>query len=160
MQNETPCYPPPPPPKSTCQTAGPFDASQIVYHCATSSPSRLTCLGIKNGTSVERILERIDQRLCSMKLPKLCCLSATYTINSWSDFATAVDDAICKLQQNPLQVEDCSDKLIKLTIKDGKITACLDLPRLIDEITKHPEWIEKITKPADQPDMELVEVLC
>ncbi|GAB3975830.1 hypothetical protein GCM10028806_34260 [Spirosoma terrae] len=160
MNNQSPCTTPQPPPAPDCRAVGPFDSSRITYHCNTNIPSKLRCLGIKNGTSLERILEKIDDRLCSMQMGQLCCLTKSYKISSWADFAQAVDTELCLIKQAPLKVKDCPDKLIKLTIDNGEIMACLDVAALVDLISKNPAYIDKITKPVAEPDVSTLEVYC
>ena len=47
-----------------------IDAQCVIYHFDTDTPSALTCLGITNGTSLETILETLDDLVCnSMNIP-------------------------------------------------------------------------------------------
>lgn len=47
-----------------------MDAQCVIYHHDTETPSQLNCLGIENGTSLEDILEVIDDLVCnSLNIP-------------------------------------------------------------------------------------------
>lgn len=65
-----------------------MDASCVVYHpLPSSNPSLLTCLGISNGTSVENILEEIDERLCQISQTNTPIVAEdTSTINTTTTF--------------------------------------------------------------------------
>lgn len=66
--------------RCNCQSAQPFcdqcnedgvcidkiDSSCVVYHFGNpAAPSKLTCLGMPNGSTAEQIFEKIDQLVCS-----------------------------------------------------------------------------------------------
>jgi Chaperone of endosialidase len=66
--------------RCNCQSSQPFcdqcaedsvcvekiDSSCVIYHFGNpSAPSKLTCLGMPNGSTAEQIFERIDQLVCS-----------------------------------------------------------------------------------------------
>lgn len=132
--------------------SGLIDTSCVYYHLDNNKPSLLRCTNIKNGTSLEKILEVFDQQICLLKGPDwsqldLFCLRADYPIRNLTEFAQAVAAEICRLRNQPpptcdcpepepLVVEHC-DEFIQLSITGNKIKACLDFDKLLEELLKH-----------------------
>lgn len=76
-----------------------LDTSCVFYNLSSDIPSDLTCINLPNGTSLKDILEAMDTKICQA-LPdissySLPCLSASYVINNFQNFAEAVDYELC-----------------------------------------------------------------
>lgn len=102
--NKTPCGKPDCTNTTTTCCEKRIDASCVYYHSCVTTPTKFTCLSIKNGASLESILETLDKQLCkSVPLPitwNLPCLrnKYRYVVTDFKTFAEAVDDRICKLE--------------------------------------------------------------
>lgn len=57
-----------------------MDSACVIYHPDNDRPTKLTCLGIENGKSVEYILEEVDKWICKSKQIQLLILD-TNTID-------------------------------------------------------------------------------
>lgn len=76
-----------------------LDTSCVFYNLSSDVPSDLTCINLPNGTSLKDILEAMDTAICQA-LPdigsySLPCLTASYSILNFQDFAEAVDYELC-----------------------------------------------------------------
>lgn len=82
-----------------------LDANCIFYNLHDTTPSRLTCVGVPNGTSLRTILEEFDTKLCSITSLNysgynLSCLRDSHSILTNQNFAEAVAEEICNTQSS------------------------------------------------------------
>ncbi|PRY38440.1 hypothetical protein CLV58_109167 [Spirosoma oryzae] len=81
-----------------------IDSSQVIYHLTPGQTSKLICLALANGVSLETILERIDQALCARSLPEPAKLNLACFLQNKPAPATmgglleAIGQAICNLR--------------------------------------------------------------
>ena len=71
----------------------PIDSASVIYHLLQNTPTNLINLGLPNGTTSQLIFDTIDTYIGEIKATNwsLPFLKGYFTINSLSDFGTAVD---------------------------------------------------------------------
>jgi len=77
-----------------------LDFKCVIYHKDNNEISQLTALGLSNGSTLELIIEAIDDQLEQLNVPdwSLPYLRASYLINSLQQFGEAVDDEFADIQ--------------------------------------------------------------
>lgn len=96
-----------------------LDADCVFYKLTSTTPSRLTCVGIPNGTNLRTILEEFDNKLCSIttlnySVYDLSCLRDSYSILTNQQFAEAVAREICLNKTNLTTVNNTLTSEINL----------------------------------------------
>lgn len=91
--------------QSDCGCPIPATDASCIYYNLTKDTGGLPCLNIANGTNLKSILEAIDAKLCTLtpfnfSLYDLGCLTSTYVIENFKDFAEAVANEICQVKSN------------------------------------------------------------
>ena len=82
-----------------------LDAACVFYNLKDTTASKLTCVGIPNGTNIKTILEKFDEKLCSITALNystydLSCLRDSYNILTNKQFAEAVAREVCLNKSN------------------------------------------------------------
>ena len=79
-----------------------LDFTCVFYHKSNSEISELDGLGLVNGSSLELVIETIDEKIKQLKVSdfSLPCLRADYVINTFQQFAQSVDTKLCLLEDD------------------------------------------------------------
>lgn len=80
-----------------------LDASCVSYHLYNMDKTRLKTLGLSNKSTLELILETIDDKIGVLGVDvsdfDLECLRQNFVINSVKDFLEAADEKACEVEE-------------------------------------------------------------
>ena len=112
-----------------------MDSQCVIYHQNTQVPTKLTCLGMPNGSSVEAILEKIDQFVCSAFNTPLIAVdspSIDFSQSGNAGHTFTADVNISTQAGNILSI--LSDGLYATVLNDGKVKVNASTPaRYLEE---------------------------
>lgn len=96
-----------------------LDMACVFYHKNNNEISELDGLGLPNGSSLELIIETIDEKIKQLNVVNftLPCLRAEYVVNTMQQFAQAVDTKLCILAEDI--ADAAADSGTILTVNDS-----------------------------------------